>query len=463
MDLNKILEGYKKDIVRSVQELVRIESVRGVPAEGKPYGEGPHQALSYVMDLCRKLGIEAKNLDGQVCFARYGEGGRMLAILVHLDVVPAGDGWDVPPFEGVIRNGAIYGRGTCDDKGPAIAALYALRAVMDTGCPFKNEVRIIFGCDEESGQNLDIAYYKGKERAPDFGFSPDSAYPVINAEKGILHATLTKKPCAGGKGIRILSMQAGKAVNIVPGECLVSLSCPGMEDELMHMLEEAARKQSTVISMQKSRGTVLLQVLGSSAHASRPEDGVNAISHSFLLLSTLPLAGGHNEDAVRALAEKIGLTQHGENIGLDITDKPTGRLTLNPGMLAADGNGFVLKIDIRYPAAASGEFIQSALEAAFSEKFEVAVVQNLDPHYVPEDNTDIRTLLDVYERHTGLPGYCYGVGGGTYAREFSCGVAFGPYLPGEKHLSHMANEHISIKSLMLNARLMAHAIMRLSI
>ena len=56
------------------------------------------------------------------------------------------------------KDGKIYGRGTADDKGPAIAALYAMRAVKELGIPVKKNVRLILGTDEECGSS-DIRHY----------------------------------------------------------------------------------------------------------------------------------------------------------------------------------------------------------------------------------------------------------------------------------------------------------------
>ncbi|HHY13423.1 MAG TPA: Sapep family Mn(2+)-dependent dipeptidase, partial [Thermoanaerobacterales bacterium] len=182
--LEKQIERYRNDIIKSVQEQIKIKSVKGESKPGMPFGEGPREALEHALKLSEELGFKTKNVDGYAGHAEYGEGDDIVGVLVHLDVVPEGTGWVHPPYGGEIHDGKIYGRGTIDNKGPAIAALYALKALKDSGVNMKRRVRIIFGTDEESGWE-DMDYYMENEENPMCGFSPDALFPIINSEKGI--------------------------------------------------------------------------------------------------------------------------------------------------------------------------------------------------------------------------------------------------------------------------------------
>ncbi|MFS8501781.1 MAG: M20/M25/M40 family metallo-hydrolase [Caldicoprobacter sp.] len=135
MDLNRIVESYREEMIRSTQELVAIPSVEGEPQPGKPFGENVYKALDYMLTLGKELGFETKNVDGYAGHIELGQGEKMLGILTHLDVVPEGSGWTYPPYGGEIHDGKIYGRGAIDDKGPTIAVLYAMKAVMQSGIP----------------------------------------------------------------------------------------------------------------------------------------------------------------------------------------------------------------------------------------------------------------------------------------------------------------------------------------
>ncbi|WJH33410.1 Sapep family Mn(2+)-dependent dipeptidase [Paenibacillus sp. CC-CFT747] len=183
---------YREDILHHVRELIRIRSVLSEPKEGMPYGEGVHAALTYVLQLAEQLGFRTAQVDGHAGHAEYGEGEKLAAVLVHVDTVAEGDGWSVDPFQAVLRDGRIYGRGASDNKAAAIAALFCLKAVQDSGLLPKKRIRIIFGTNEENGMT-DLDHYFEKEPLPDYGFTPDAAYPIIHAEKGYYVIRLSVK------------------------------------------------------------------------------------------------------------------------------------------------------------------------------------------------------------------------------------------------------------------------------
>lgn len=182
MELNERIEELREEIIKSTQDLVKIKSVEEEAKEGKPFGEGVAKTLDRALEISSELGFKTVNMDGYVGYAEYGEGEDYVAVLAHLDVVPEGDGWIHPPYGAEIHDGKMYGRGTMDDKGPIMSALYGLKAIKDLKLPLSKKVRIIFGTDEETGSE-DIAYYLQREKAPIAGFTPDAEYPIIYAEK----------------------------------------------------------------------------------------------------------------------------------------------------------------------------------------------------------------------------------------------------------------------------------------
>ena len=84
------------------------------------------------------------------------------------------------------------------------------------------------------------------------------------------------------------------------------------------------------------------------------------------------------------------------------------------------------------------------------------------PHHVPADSELVTALLAAYEEESGLPGKCIATGGGTYAKVLEQGVAFGAIFPHEEELAHLANEYVSIDSMMLAMKIYANALMRLA-
>ena len=209
-----------KDFIRATMnaqicdlaDLVRIPSVsRGEPPDvGKPFGKTVFRALEKALEIARNLGFEKVwHTDGYAGVIEYGEGEETLGILAHLDVVPEGQGWTYPPYGAEIHDGKMYGRGTVDDKGPAVSAMYALAAVKNSGLKMKRKVRIILGTDEEIG-SLGVEHYLKKEGAPTMAFTPDAEYPVVNSEMGILQSTYRLEGKFG------LKLSVGTAANVIP-------------------------------------------------------------------------------------------------------------------------------------------------------------------------------------------------------------------------------------------------------
>ena len=191
-------EPYKQEMIETLKNFIKIESVKSASQPNMPYGKGVFDALMYIQSASEKMDLDCVNLFGHMAYVDYGYGEEMVGILTHIDVVPKGDGWTLPAFDGVEKDGKIYGRGAIDNKGPAIAALYAIRALSDNCIQLDKKVRLMFGTDEESGWG-DIKFYKEHEPLPDIAFSPDGDYPVINAEKGLLHIELTPQLYPSGR------------------------------------------------------------------------------------------------------------------------------------------------------------------------------------------------------------------------------------------------------------------------
>ena len=224
MNLNEAVLARKDEMIDCLCENLRIPSVEGPAEPGAPYGVEVRRSLDHALNAAQALGFETVNVDGHMGWCEFGEGEEMVAVLGHLDVVPAGEGWTVAPYGGEIADGKIWGRGTTDDKGPSIAALYALAALRDSGLPIRRRVRVLFGCNEETGSQ-DVKYYleKGGE-IPVMGFTPDGEYPVINGEKGIINATFSRTYTQSGH-LKLLRIKGGTASNVVPSYAYADLQC----------------------------------------------------------------------------------------------------------------------------------------------------------------------------------------------------------------------------------------------
>lgn len=379
----------------------------------------------------------------------------MIAVLGHLDVVPAGDGWTFDPYGGEVKDGCIWGRGTMDDKGPSFAALYALAALRDSGLPLKRRIRVLFGCNEETGAQ-DLKYYlaNGGE-IPVMGFTPDGEYPVINGEKGIINVTFRREYAQEGP-LTILEIQGGTAANVVPAQAIAKLAC---SKELAAQICQLDCPKIRCIATEYG---VRMEAEGVSAHGSTPGMGENAIGRLLLTLERLPFEG-EAAQILRFLAKTLGMETNGKSAGIYLHDDMSGGLTLNLGVLKADETSIQLVINYRYPVTYQYEDCAPAFREKMAQcGFRVEKEAHKEKLYVPEDSPLVQTLMGVYRAHTPYtdPPKC--IGGGTYAKSLPNIVAFGPIFPGDEVREHKSDEFITIDNLMKNAQIIAAAMYELA-
>ena len=450
--LNAIIESMHDEMVETLKKWIRIPSVKGEAAPGAPFGKEVRSMLDTALADCDRMGFKTQNFDGYVGQIDFGEGSDedALAILAHLDVVPEGDGWKYPPYGAVIENGRMYGRGTSDDKGPTVAALYAMKAVKDAGIPLRRKVRLIVGCDEESGWE-DIEHYNKVATMPRMGFSPDASYPIINIEKGICRLALHGK--LSSEGLRVIAFNNGERPNVIPGRASALIAG---DEKTVAMAEAAAQRLNIPLEAKLTDKGVSLTVTGISGHAAYPENARNANGEMLLLLSALGVQG-----CLRALADKIGLDYKGEGLQISISDGISGYLTCNLGIIRASEDGVYATLDIRFPVMTNPDMIIKNVSASLPG-MQVEILELKEPHYVPAGSELVQNLLDAYHEVTGLERKCLYTGGGTYARSLQEGVAFGASFPGDEDLAHQANEYIDIEGLYKNIQIFALAIVKLA-
>ena len=460
MKFNEFVDAHREEIIASVQDIVRIPSVKGQELPGKPFGEAVDDALISTLALAEKLGFKVKNVDGYAGYVEFGEGHETMGILGHLDVVPEGSGWTYPPYEARIVDGKMYGRGTSDDKGPTIGALYAMKAVMESGYKMKRKVRLILGTDEESGWK-DMEVYFQREDMPDFGVTPDGNYPLINVEKGILTFKLKKvfspDDCPA---VKVKSLSGGQRPNMVPDECICCFSPTGDQDKILTHLHSMQQFSDYDLSAGfcEDKG-IEVTAKGVSAHGSTPEKGRNAIAHMLAFLCTLGMGNSGMEQFLLFLNNQIGTDTLGAGLNLNLEDEVSGNLTLNLGTINVDETQGEAVINIRYPVSFSYEQITANITRALEGTgVEVEFGSHNAPLHVPEDSFLIETLKQVYTEQTGQAAEVMSTGGGTYARAIKNAVAFGAQFPGRPEVFHEKDEYIAIEDLILHTKIYAHAI-----
>ena len=451
----------RRQLVEAVSRLVRVRSVREDPRPGMPFGPGPAAALKEALDLAGELGFSTRNYDNYVGSVDLNDGETALHILCHLDVVGEGTGWTVTePYEPVEVDGMLYGRGTDDDKGPVAAVLLAMQAVKDLGVPLKKNVRLLMGTDEESGSE-DIAYYYSKEPYAPCTFSPDGEFPVINLEKGSYKPVFTKTWAAESATPRVKELHGGFRINVLPPEaqCVVA----GLSAQAAQPYCDKAAAETGIAYELTERGDDLhILCKGKGAHASTPEEGVNAITGLIHLLCALPLAKVGSTAALHALN---ALFPHGDSagkaLGIAQADQMSGPLTLAFSLLELNDTGLSGQFDSRVPVCANEDNCKAVAEAAFA-KFGFAAEGGMQaPHYTPADTPLVTTLLKCYEQYSGRKGECLAIGGGTYVHDIPGGVAFGCAMPGFNGNMHGPDEHTCIADQLTAAKIFTQAIIDL--
>lgn len=462
--IKNLIDSYEEDIIKSLQEIIRIKSVEEAAKPGMPFGEGPYKALEYALDLSEKMGLQTKNLDGYAGYAEFGEGEETVGVLVHLDVVPEGKGWTYPPYGGEIHDGKIYGRGTTDDKGPAIATLYALKALKESNLPLSRKIRIIFGTNEETGWGC-MDYYFKHEKAPTMAFTPDADFPVIYGEKGIivfdLVQSLSSNTCSH---IKLIDLKGGNAPNMVPDHAEATFEVDNIE-EFESKFNNYMKDKDYPVEFQVEDKIVKVIAKGISAHGSTPEKGENAISYLMKVLAGILEGQCDLCDFINLYNERIGFKHHGEAIGCGLEDDVSGKLNFNPGLIKYEVGKITLTINVRYPIKTSSKEVYDGIRKNL-EGTKLELVEgkgDTKPLYVPKDNFLVEKLMDVYRKETGdEESQPITIGGGTYARVMENAVAFGPMFPGQEDVAHQKDEYISIEHLMKITKIYAHALYELA-
>lgn len=449
--LDAALKALEGDMTDTLARWVRVPSVRAERSAGNaPFGAQVRRALEVAMEDMARLGMNPRDVDGYCCDAEIGTGDEVIAVLAHLDVVPEGEGWHQDPYGAEIVNGRMVGRGTSDDKGPGVAALFAMKAIVDAGIPLRRRCRLILGCDEECGMQ-DLEYYEQKIGLPAKGFSPDAEFPLINTEKGIMQMKLD----APMDDARLLKIACGTRCNVVPGTATALLAGDWREAaaEAFQVEDEDCQIETAL-----EDGNTRLTVTGVPAHASTPEKGKNAAKMLLAVLHRLEIGGA----PVALLDEAAGEGDEGVGLGIAGSDAVSGRLTINLGLLSAGEGKISVTFDCRYPVFFSDETIGATVQKRLAPAGFVMEPQHAShPHHVPESSELVKKLMDVYNGITGEQARPFAIGGGTYARHLQEGVAFGMLFQGEPELAHQADESIDLANFAKAARIYAYAIVAL--
>ena len=460
IDFKKEVLNHKEDLLKDLFELLSVRSILGTDiTEETPFGSGPREALDLILSFGERDGYKTKLVENKAGHIEVGQGEELFGILGHVDVVPVVEAdWTSHPFKPEIRDGKIFARGSLDDKGPTMAAYYAVKLLDKLGVKWNKRVRVIIGSDEETGFRCVEAYFKHEEQ-PVSGFTPDAMFPLVYAEKA--RATFDHKLKFvledGNYNYKLVKFNGGQVLNMVIASA---------KAELVGEVSDIKEKFENFLAQEKLDGevtvedTIKLTLKGKAAHGSTPQYGINGATKLAEFLSTLGL-DNNGKNFVNYIVEKLANDPFGEKLGIDYSDNEMGEATYNYGILDYDLEKKVgiVSTDCRHPMKFD---LVARLNGVKVDNIDIEVTSTKEAHYVPKDDKLVTTLMDVYRKHTGdTKNDAFVLGGGTYARCLKKGVAFGLLFPGKEDTMHQANEYLEVEDLLLATAIYAEGIYKL--
>lgn len=438
--LQRWIEEHTEQMIADLRTLLQCESVKSQPLPMAPFGLGVRCAFDRVLEFGERYGFRTKDYDGYALHLEMGEGEEIVATLSHVDVVPPGNGWSVPPFEGVLRDGYIYARGAQDDKGPTVAVIYAARAIRELGLTIRKRIRLIVGGDEESGWECMKYYFQHEPERPSCGFTPDGGWPLIYAEKGIVNLQMEKSVTRSGNTPRIAWARGGERANMVPDRAEAFVQAT---DEQIGAIQSALAGLEEVVTASEEDG-VLVTARGKSAHGSSPSEGVNAVAKLLDALDRLDLP---EKNAWLRTVREWANSVDGSALGIAHSDEVSGATTTNLGVFDYDGSKVKCTVNVRYPVTWTLDDLLNQLQTTIgSTGFSLAGHFGIAPLYVPLETPFLQTILRVYREETSDDKPPQTMGGGTYARATRNIVAIGTGFDGDG-AAHEPDERIAVSTL----------------
>ena len=432
IDFLKLANEYKNEALDMLRDIVKFKTVLNEykPESDAPFGKENKECLNWFLKKAKEDGFNTKNVFNYAGHIEYGSGSELVGVLGHLDVVPAVGNWTNDPFEAVIKDGKIFARGAADDKGPVIAAYFALKMLKDLNVKFNKRVRLIVGCDEESGSRCLHHYFKYEEM-PAYGFSPDAEFPLIYGEKGF--ASFDVVGILDNDSI-INTWESGTRINIVPDVTKVTL-----KNDYSKEFQEFLNKNNYNGKIENNEYIIY----GKNAHGSMPALGINSNTLMVEFIHSIKPCNFTN-----FYLNKLAYSHDGSKLDINYNYLDMGCVSTNPGIVNIKDNNILISVDCRVPSNDNFDEIKEKLSKATSEyNLSFKMYETVKSHYVSPDSFLVKTLYNSYKEITGdninKP---FTIGGGTYAKFIPNCVAFGPIFPGEEEAIHCPDEYLIVDS-----------------
>ena len=449
---------HSDEMIKDLGRLVEIKSVRSPAEEGAPYGPESRAVLALAQSMLEEKGFAVSNFEDIMISADLGPAPPLMGILAHLDIVEASDGWDTDPYKLTIVDGKMYGRGVIDNKGPSVAAMYAMYCARDLCSSFSHGCRVILGSGEETGFD-DVTQYLKKNEPPPNVFSPDAEFPVVNVEKGRFAPVFGASWEKDTKLPRVISIIGGKTMNVVPNQAEAVIEGFSLSEAEAFCIEYS-EKTGAKISVHADGDRLVVKAEGKATHASLPHLGLNAQTALIEVLAAMPFADSKGFGYVRALNRLFPHNDYnGRAIGIAMSDEVSGELTANFGVLRFSEYEFEGNVDSRTPACADEADITGITRASMEKEGVMLKSSTISHcHITPEDSPFVQTLLRLYEEYTGDTGKCLITGGQTYVHDIPGGVVFGCVMQDVNNNVHGANEFVDVDQLIMSAKMFTQAI-----
>lgn len=448
------LRNHEADLLRDTVAMLQVPSLEDTAEPGAPFGKENKRALDLALKMAEDYGFRTKDVEGYCGWAEIGEGKALVMSLGHLDVVPVGPGWKHAPFGAEIDEGYIYARGATDDKGPTMAAFYAARAIHEVVGELPARLRMVFGCNEESGFRC-IERYNQTEEPPTLGVAPDSGWPLYHAEKGIANANI-RVPLNTGE-FALLEAHGGQRPNIVIDTTHARVQVS--DSARKHVEEKLGDAWDANVTWQWNGDVLEVQCRGKAAHGAMPFWGDSAGTRLFrFLMEIAPLSAESYFEDLMALTHPAGL-----GLGIHGADEPSGDLTSNLGVMKTENGALILTVNVRRPVTWEKNKLRDMLLTHCGKSrhgWTLDSYEASEPLYFPLDHVLVKTICDVYQKETGdttPPGV---MGGGTYARAVPNSVSIGTGWEGDGP-AHQTDERLKVEHLFKMSRIYAHIFLRL--
>ena len=399
------VEKRKDQLIQDIETLCAIPSVydEKTAGENQPYGKACRNALDAMLEIGKRDGFVTYDEHGYAGHIDIGDQEESFGILGHLDVVPVNEvGWNSDPFKVVQVNDKLYGRGVAD--------------------------------------------YFQNNPFPSMGFTPDAEFPVVYGEKGIVRFDIKGDVKKDG----LVAMVAGDRVNIVPEKCEAIIE--GNHKQYEASFKEFLEKNHVTGVIEEEGNCTKLILKGKSAHASLPEEGINAVS----LLATY-LDGIINNKLVHFIATYLN---DYDGKGLQINHEGLmGKLTMNLGVVRYVKEKAEIELDLRCPHEIDLKKMADDVEE-LCHSYGLTLESDIhEPLYVDPNSELIQKLHKAYVEVSGdTTSAPQAIGGGTYAKSMPNCVAFGCEFKGEDNAIHGNNENIKVDSLLKSTEIFAKAI-----